>query len=168
MTAFPHRSSDRRSAGVLATMRTAGAIWFSMLAFPFLLFAVAVVVMNARDDTRHLVEGWGVGWFVFNMVYLAVAVPLAFLVRGRLFRPYYAGHRVEPKPYLQGMVIVWAALEIGLLLSIIAAYWTGAVAAQVLPAMVAFVLLLTQWPKGSAMVRPTGDDDDFEHYEEPR
>lgn len=170
MTTIAHDQAHNqpRPLTFMRSMRIAWWTWFVGLVIPFSVFLVAVIAMNMNDDPDRVRPRLGSAWFLFNMAYLAVSVPLAFFLRSRLFRKYYDGQGVEPRKYLLGMTVVWAVLVIGGILSMLGTYAAFMFAPNIIPALVAFVLYLTQWPKGHAMVRPTGNQDDFEQYEEPR
>lgn len=170
MTTIAHDQAGDQPGQItfLRAMRVAWWSWFAMLILPFVLFLGVVVALNMNDDPSRVRPRVGSGWFVFNMAYLAVSVPLAFFVRSHLFKRYYNGQSVSTRHYLMGMMIVWIVLEIGGILSIAGTWFSGTFGPNIIPAVVAFVLFLTQWPKGNAIVRPTGDKEDFEQYEEPR
>ena len=59
-------------------------------------------------------------------------------------------------------------LVVGGILSLVGCWVARTLTPNIIPALVAFVFFITQWPKGHAMLRPRGDRDDSETYEEPR
>jgi hypothetical protein len=151
----------------MRAIRTAWWSWFAMLTLPFVLF-LALLFTLQEDNGPPANRGLGGTWFIINMAYLAVGIPLAFWFRSRMFERYYHGQSVEPRKYLLGMQVLWAVLVIGGILSLVGCWVARTLTPNIIPALVAFVFFITQWPKGHAMLRPRGDRDDSETYEEPR
>ena len=147
-------------------LKIAWASWIALLALPALLF-LAVMWQLLDDDSagNHLLAQ---KWFIVSMVYLAIAVPVAFFMRSRDFRDYYQGKVVSAGSYLRGMLTVWFACEIGGVIALVGCLVTRTLLPNLLPALVAFILFTPFWPSGRAMTHPVGNDDDFEIYEEPR
>ncbi len=149
------------------SMRVAWWAWFGMLVLPFLIF-LAVLITLQQTGGPGADTTWGSRWFIANIIFLGVTVPLGFWLRGRLFSRYYQGEAVDPRKYLIGMLSVWIPLVLGGLLSLVSIYVSRSLTPNIIPAAIAFVFYITQWPKGSAMLRPRGEKDDPEMYEEPR
>src|SRR5436309_824604 len=147
-------------------LRIAWICWLALLALPALVFLA--VMWRLLDDDMAGDAALAQHWFIFTMVYLAIAVPAAFFMRSRDFHHYYKGHVVAPGAYLRGMLTVWVACEIGGLIALLGCIVTGTLLPNLLPALVAFILFTPFWPSGRAMTHPVGNDDDFEIYEEPR
>lgn len=138
-----------------------------MLIIPFVVFLGLVFTLQDDQGAPANPDRGGV-WFIINMAYLAISVPLAFWLRTRAFESYYHGKPVTPRRYLLGMQVVWVVLVIGGILSLLGCWVARTITPNIIPAVVAFVFFITQWPKGHAMLRPRGEREDPELYEEPR
>jgi hypothetical protein len=158
---------DRSELSPRQALRIAWCCWLILLSIPALVF---LIVMWRMMDGG--VSGLGGAaserWFLATMVYLAIAVPTSFFWRSHVFKAYSAGKSVAPRNYLQGMLTVWLAMEIGGILALVGCLMTGSLLPNLVPAMVAFILFIPFWPSGGAMTRPVGNEDDAENYEEPR
>lgn len=167
MTTISH-GNDKKHTTLTegAALRYAWWIWFALLSIPGFVFMGVVYSLNFGDQpVRPQVGGT---WFVVNMVFLLIGIPAAFFLRTRLWRNYYEGQRVPPVNYLVGAMIPWIVLEIGGLLSLAGVWYARSFTPNIIPAIVAFAFFITMFPKGTAMLRPTGDSQDPEIYEEPR
>src|SRR5690606_23969511 len=143
-----------------AALRYAWWIWFVLLFLPAFVFLAVVYSLNFGDQpARPQASGT---WFVINMGYLLLGIPAAFFLRSRLFSNYYQGQPVPPTSYLIGACIPWIVLEVGGLLSLAGVWYARSFTPNIIPAMVAFVFFVTMFPKGTAMLRPTGDSEDAE------
>lgn len=151
---------------MMRALRAAWWQWFAMLTIPFVFFLGVLFSLQMQGGATAEPHVAGT-WFVANMIYLAVAVPIAYAWRGRLFAAYYRGERVDPHKYIRGMQILWLTLVVGGLLSLMAVWAARSLTPNIIPAIVAFVFFITQWPKGTAMLRPRGEREDPELYEEP-
>lgn len=150
-----------------AAMRRAWIAWLVMLVAPFILFIVAVwyaAWMASGERTDDV----GRVWFIIGMLYMVVIVPVALFWRSHVFKAYWQGRPVAPRDYLEGMLSVWIALEIGGLFSLLGCIVGGNLLPNLLPALVAFMFYVLMWPNGHAMSRTVGDSDDHAVYEEPR
>jgi hypothetical protein len=157
-------ASDRMS--VRTALRLAWVTWVVLLLIPFFLFLGAVWATAFHESTRTIATT--PDWFLGASGYLLVVVPAAFFWRNRLFKPYYSGHPIEPSRYLYGMLAMWVALEFGGIISLLGCFITDSLLPSLLPALVAFMFYVTQWPNGNAMVRSIGDAEDASVYKEPR
>ena len=148
-------------------LRLAWWCWLSFLLVPFFMFLYTCWSMMGDEA----VEPNGMlshTWFIANMAYIAVAVPLAIAWRSYIFRDYWKGDCVSAKSYLVGMMGVWITLEIGGVMGLVGCMLTHSMIPNLLPSLVAFMLFTTLWPSGRAMVCHGGNTDDPAIYEEPR
>jgi len=166
VTSVPHPVEKPVGLTPGAALRYAWWIWFGLLFLPAFVFIGVVYALNfGHQPTRPTM---GSTWFLINMAYLAIGIPAGFFFRSRMFHRYYDSQPVPPNRYLLGAVTVWTILEIGGLLSLAGVWYARSFTPNIIPALVAFVFYVTQFPKGTAMFRPTGGSDDPETYEEPR
>ena len=147
-------------------MQAAWYIWSALLLAPFMLFLMVTWFIAGNDRPMH--QSFGYEFFIFNCIYLALAVPVSFGLRSKMFASYYEGKGVPPRRWLVGMMIPWIAFELAGIFSLIGAIVDNTLLPNLIPALLAFVLFCTQWPKGTGMLRPTGDSEDSGLYEEPR
>jgi hypothetical protein len=142
--------------------------WWSYLAFmltpPMLL---AIVVPYAVDKTMasdSVVEHWLIGSAIF--VVLSAAAGLFY--REWLFEPCLHGVALPPKVYLRGMIALWASLEAGILMCLVACVVARAMMPCFGPAVVAYIVLFSMYPDGSAMVGHGHESDDPSEFHDAR
>jgi Zn-dependent protease with chaperone function len=148
-------------------MRQAWKIWLTLLITPFILVLVALMRILWSDRVEAGREA-GTAFFLIGMLYLTLAIPASYFLRGKYFARYYRNHTVAPKNYLKGMAITWGAAVVGGLISVVGIMVNKRVAPEIIPGMVALVFYCTTFPNGRAMTRPIGGTDDHGVYKEPR
>lgn len=165
-TATPHL---RRVAGrgVLTRHNALGVawtIWIVLLLVPYAVLPLAlhsIVTGVSKADAADR-------WFLAIMMYLALGVPLAFLLRSWLFRPYWRRGSVSPLAYVCAMTSLWLVLAIAGLTAQLVCLATATFAPNVLPALLALIVYLVVYPTGSAMApRRAAESDDEDNHEEP-
>ncbi len=148
-------------------LRLAWWCWLTFLLLPMFLFLYTVWTILNEDGVepnpmfQHT-------WFIANMAYIAIAVPLAIAWRSYVFKNYWKGDCVSPRSYLGGMFSVWITLEIGGIMGLIGCLLSHSITPNLLPSLVAFMLFTPLWPSGRAMTCRGGNTDDPAIYEEPR
>ena len=160
-------SDARQPLSAQQALKVAWYGYLVLLALPFLycLFVAWSLMGVAHRHGDTILDGW----FLASVAYIVLVVPASFFVRSRFFREYWEGKPVQPMAYLKGMYIVWIALEIGGLLSLTGCLISRSLAPGLMPAVAAFMMFVSLWPSGRAMVAARrGDSDDPERYEEPR
>jgi hypothetical protein len=146
----------------------AWAVWITYLMLPLFVFmgVVFYMLVNIGGLGYHNV---GDSWFLTMMIWLAVGVPGAYFVRSRLFfRDFWAGRPVTPRQYFYGMVLIWTVIEIAGVFSLLGCLFTGELVPNIIPALFAFILFITQWPNASAMTESTGQKADSTVFRHPR
>jgi len=149
-------------------LRIAWVSWLTLAAIPFILFLAVVWHLNTANGSVAANRALAERWFLFCMLYLALAVPCSFFLRGQIFKAYWAGEVVSPRNYLVGMLMLWLTIVAGGIIALVGVWLTKSLLPNLLPALVAFMFFIPFWPSGRAMTRRVGNDDDPEHYEEPR
>jgi hypothetical protein len=145
----------------------AWGIWFVYLVTPMFLFLATLLYLLAKPTTMAITPGQT--WFLAMMLMLAPGVPLVFYIRGKLFfYGYLNGRSVTPRQYIYGMVMVWTWIELIGLLSLAGCIVSGSLAPCVIPALMAFIVFLTQWPNATALANHTGHLDDPSLFHHPR
>lgn len=149
------------------TYGLAWSIWITYLLIPMFMFMGTVLYFLIYTPAANL--ALGESWFVVMMILIAAGVPLTFYARSRLyFYGYWSGRTVTPGEYLRGMVLTWTVIEIAGVLSLLGCIMTGELMPNIMPALLAFVLFITQWPNASAMTDNTGSDADPAVFRHPR
>lgn len=165
-----HSGGGRAELTPQKALRRAWFTYLTMLAIPAVLFVVTLFTLAGEGYgfTRRDRSMWDV-WFIGAVAFLVIAGPAAFFVRSRMFRGYWTGECVAPRAYLSGMIVVWATLELGGIISLVGALMSHSLFPYILPALVAFMMYVALWPSGRAMTcGDRGRSDDPERYEEPR
>lgn len=165
-TSAPPRQ-DSSTFSVDIAMQIASWTWFGLLSFPFVLF-IAVVWRLTETEGLRASDDLANRWFIGTMIYMAVGIPAAFFIRSRIFKGYWQGQLVSPRNYLFGMLLIWCALELGGLLSLIGCLMSGKLVPTLVPGLLAFMLFTPLWPNGHAMTRRLKNEHDPADYEEPR
>jgi hypothetical protein len=160
------KNPDKLCNQIGFTLRAAWWTYVVLLILPFMLIAVVVALMNTgiSPTPSHGMKRW----LLLSTAFLVVGVPAALFYRRRLCGAYFRGDAVPPRQYFAGMLAVWLALEVGMILSVIGCYVTASFLPDLLPAIVAFVFFVTLWPTGKMMVTHVGNSNDAQIYEEPR
>lgn len=169
MTNLPMPNSgmpSRSSLSVPAALRWAWFSWAVLLAVPFLLLQWLIWHLAAGDASRSSADTEK--WFVAAMAYFILILPGSFFWRGHLFKDYWLGRPVAPGRYVLATITVGFALALGGIFSLIGCLVTGSFMPNLIPALLALVLFALHWPTGRAMVRPVGQVEDPQVYEEPR
>jgi hypothetical protein len=95
----------------------------------------------------------GVGLFLAACGVLLVLAPLAYLMRSHVFRASWTGRAVEPRSYLRGLGTVWAVLAAAVVLGLVSVWVGHTLLPGLLPAGLAWLLLLPVRPDGDAVAR---------------
>ena len=149
------------------TMRAA---WWAYVILLILPLALLAGVIKSRSNgglhqgTTQTVDRW----FVMMMAYLAVGIPAALFYRRHLCIAYALGKVVTPQKYFLGMLTVWLALEVGMIIPILRCDVTASYLPGLLPAVLAFMFYLTLWPTGTMMIRRVGAVADSAVYRQSR
>jgi hypothetical protein len=152
---------------VSMALKIAWGCWIVLLVVPFGIFLALVWRLGVVEKMGAPPVGAGQGWFLAMSAYLLLVVPGSFFWRGHVFKAYWSGHPVAPGKYLEGMVSIWVALEVGGILSLVGCCVSNAMLPSLLPALIAFMFFVSMWPSGRAMFRRVGNHGDASIYEEP-
>lgn len=165
---LPRRAGDRTVPTWTpdTALRWAWTAWLLLLVIPaaLLAYGIGAVAGSGRAPDPAAAQRW----FLVMAAGLCGGMPAAFFWRSRLYRCYWHGHRVPPRAYLKGMLVVWLPLALIGSLAAIGCLATRTLLPNAAAAGVAFAFFLALWPTGHAMVRTTGETDDPAAYEEPR
>lgn len=157
---------SRSALSAPTALRLAWLCWLALLIIPF---SVAFwLIWHTAAEQNPLSRSGEERWFVAAMVYLVLVVPAAFFWREQVFKDYRAGKAVPPGKYLVGMIGVWLALVTAGSFSLAGCIVVGALLPNLVPAFLSLLLFLVLWPTGRSMIRPTGNQEDPQLYEEPR
>ena len=161
-------TATRKDVGLTPqfALGVAWSAWVVLLAAPIVLLAAITPRVINQPAPRGPASVTADAWFIGVMIYLGVAVPAAFFLRGYLFRDYWIGRSVAPRAYLAGSLVVWIALEVGAVLSLVGCLLSAS-PAVLLPGLLAVAVFALSWPSGTAMTA-RGNTDDPERYTEPR
>jgi hypothetical protein len=150
----PIRPNDSE---VDATMHAA---WWSFLGFVFLPVMLLAYILPQVLDKPSAPEMSVDHWVIGTMIVAVACAISGLFIRSRLFQPYARGEVVRPRRYLHGMVLAWATMECGVLVSFVSCMMTHLLLYGLAPGAVAFVVLLATFPGGNVMVAHDSDSDD--------
>lgn len=146
----------------------AWVVWMVYLAIPLFVFVNVVFYMLIHTSTMNY-HFHGEVWFVAVSIWMALSVPAAYLIRAKyFFHNYWVGKPVKPRQYFQGMLLIWTVMEITGILALFGCLFTGELIPNILPAVLAFIVFIVQWPNASAMTESTGHMDDSSVFQHPR
>lgn len=98
-------------------LRAAQVWWVTFLATPLVALAVGWWALAGQGAPTE--RAIGVWLAVTAMVWLLVAGPAVFVLRGHCFRAAWTGRPISPRRYLRGVVSTWAVLEVGALSAVV-------------------------------------------------
>src|SRR5690606_9382697 len=112
---------------------------------------IGAVVFGLGSGVR-----WSAGSGVFTVIsaaWLALVGPAAMVLRGHCLRATWRGRSLPVDRYLRGMLTIWWALEVGMLISVVGALATRSVLPCLAPAALAWVWLAVLPPSDRAVLR---------------
>jgi hypothetical protein len=129
-------------------------IWGALLAGQ-LIFGAIVVVLIGMDmfDPAEPPLPWVL--LITAAAVLVTAVPVALIVRRRIYNQGLEEETVKPQAYMTGNIVVWAAVESVTLLSLVGCIVSASLMPSIIPGVFAVALFLMLRPDGRAM-RPGG------------
>lgn len=145
------RAVRRRYAEASRDIRAAWTWWWTMLLAPW-----AAVLMGAMMYSLHGGPDWTRATGVFfgvATVWIAGVAPGAMVLRSHCLRAMWRGRSLPADRYLRGMLTIWWALEIGILIAVTGALSTRTVLPCLMPAAVAWVWLAVLAPSDRAVMR---------------
>ena len=153
-------------------LRKAWLTYFVLAAVPpaAMIGSIFFLIFTGSGKSVDTGSSWtnpGFLWLLAGMVFLSVAIPLAFVIRRRMWAMYYEGEVVPPQNYLRGWLVVWLPLIVGGILGFVGLALSREVA-SIFTSMLSFIVFLSMAPNGHALVRPVGHEDDPAVYEEPK
>ena len=89
--------------------------------------------------------------FLLAVAWAVVAVPVALVARGHVLQAAWQSRPADPGRHHRGLIFVWAALEIGIVLALLAAAFSGSLLPGGLLAAVLFMGLLALRPGPHAL-----------------
>lgn len=136
-------------------LRRAWVSYVLLAATPAVLIVAAVVgvpesAVPPRMGVSYVFFGLSVGWMVLT-------VPLAFWLRGYVFRADWQGQRVDAASYLRGLMTMWTAAASGATVAAVGCLAGNSLLPCLFPAGFALVLMLLLTPSGRGVETPGPD-----------
>lgn len=136
-------------------LRRAWVSYALLSATPAALIVAAVLAVpesasSPRLGVSYTFFGLSVGWMVLTL-------PLAFWLRGYVFRAGWQGHHVDAESYLRGLMTMWTAATSGATLAAVGCLAGNSLLPCLFPAGFAMVLQLLLTPSERGVVTPGPD-----------
>lgn len=136
-----------------SALTLAWGVWAAMVLVPLVLLGIA----SSRALGDEAASGSGAtALFALSVLWLIVATPGALVLRSHCFATVWEGRAVEPHSYMKGVLTVWGAIEVGLLLAAASCLAGGSLLPGGAPALVGLMILLLTFPSGRAIAPVSG------------
>jgi hypothetical protein len=141
---------DPPSIDETRALLTIRVIWAALI-LGQVVFAAVIAVINSGDQPVGDDAELGQVLFYASAGLLALAVPTAYFIRGQIYKANWRGNAITPAGYISGNLLFLAMLEGASLLSLVAVLLGGAFWPNALPAALAVVVQLVNFPDGKPM-----------------
>jgi hypothetical protein len=144
---FPDRAIDTTDPQrALLQLRI---IWAAMLAgqVAFLLIVLALVGRETAGASGF--SAIGLFWIV--VLALVVATPMSYGLRNQMYKRHWEQHRIQPRGYLSGNVILFGVMEGVCLLGLVVTLLEGRLWPNLLPCVAAMAIAAFNFPSGTPM-----------------
>lgn len=133
-------------------LRNARVLWTALLlgeiAFAAVVAALTTGMLGdapaADPDLAPIMTGVG-------LLMLVTVVPIAYFIRGQVYKRHWRDHAVAPQGYFTGNLLLWAACEgvtfFGLVVVLVTGSWS-----PLLMAVVAMTVQIVNYPHGRPML----------------
>lgn len=158
--------SDHPTPTPEIALRTARIIWAGLVFG--CLFITVVLFIQSRHRPIHATPVDNTHAFlIVGAVITLVAVPLAFIMRGQIFKRGWVGDVVTPKAFATGTVTSCALCEGPYIVGLILASVNQFPPLLCIAPAISFIGLLLLWPNGRAMfpLRSKPDDNPY-HFKQ--
>lgn len=132
-----------------AAMRVARIVWAAMLVGQVAFLFVIVALWNSESFLTDPKTGRLL--FLVSLVMLIGLVPLAYFIRGQVYKKNWVDRAVTPNGYLTGNVVFLAVCEAVSFTGLVATLLYGEFWPAILPSVGAMVVQAVNLPNGRAM-----------------
>lgn len=127
-------------------------IWTALLLAPFLLFGILIIGMAPKTPTVPSTDPALVNLLHYiSIAMAAVLLPMGYFIRLQTYKKHWVMNAVTPRGYVMGNMILLAICEAIAMFTIIATYLAGVLMPFILPAVVASMTHIINWPTGGPM-----------------
>ena len=123
-------------------------LWRGLMLMPVIVFILIMQELQASPGGGSV---WGVIFLVLALLWLALAAPVAYVLRSHCFRASWFGKPVDPESYVRGLITVWVVLEVVAILSLASCAASGSLLPGVLPGTLALILMALSGPSARAL-----------------
>ncbi len=131
------------------TLRLLRVLWVASLSAQLLYLFVILYILRATDWQPS--ESVGDVLYAWSMVGMLVAPPLAFYMRGQLYKRHWVGDAITPQGYLLGMMAFGAVVETVSLIALTAVLFRAQWWPTIVPAVFCMTLEAFHFPTGGPM-----------------
>ncbi len=132
-----------------AAVQTARIIWAAMLLGQVAFLFVIVALWNSESFLTDPKTGRLL--FLVSLVMLIGLVPLAYFIRGQIYKKNWVDRAVIPNGYLTGNIVFLALCEVVSLTGLAATLFSGEFWPAILPSVAAMLVQAVNLPNGRAM-----------------
>lgn len=140
--------SDLTALSKQKALSTLRIIWASLLMGPIMFFVILMFIVKptasgstSLSQTLHMV----------SLVVTLVFIPAGYMIRLQTYKKHWQVNSVTPQGYLTGNLILLAICEGAALLGVIVTFLEGTVMPYIIPAFIAVMTHIINWPNGKAM-----------------
>ena len=127
--------------------------WLAWTVFVAGLTVFGLITLSAIEPTRVQVSAWGMLAALWGLVVIAVLA-----AKSHVFKSAWERREADPDIYFRGLLSIWAVLQIGGVLGLLACFFSGSLLPGMLIAAVMLALTLAVRPSRAALrarPRPT-------------
>lgn len=136
-------------------LRRAWVSYVLLSATPAALLLAAVLAVPESEAAPRL--GVSYAFFGLSVGWMVLTLPLAFWLRGYVFRAGWQGQRVDAESYLRGLMTMWTAAATGATVAAVGCLAGNSLLPCLFPAGFALVLMLLLTPSGRGVESPGPD-----------
>ncbi len=127
-------------------------IWTALLLGPFLLFGILIIGMAPAAPAAPATDPALISLLHYISIGMAATLlPAGYFIRLQTYKKHWVMNAVTPQGYVTGNLILLAICETIAMFTIIVTHLAGVLMPFILPAVVASMTHLINWPTGGPM-----------------
>ena len=127
-------------------------MWTALLLGPFLLFGILIIGMAPKTPTVPSTDPALVNLLHYLTIGMAgLLLPVGYYIRLQTYKKHWVMNAVTPQGYVKANIILFAICKGIALFTIIVTYLAGVLMPYILPAVVASMTHIINWPTGGPM-----------------
>ena len=151
--AAPYDASNKTQVINDKILMSCWLAWAMALCAPviWLVYVLINLPMAVSQPQAAATSGIGRLLFGLSVAWLALAGPVAFILRSHCFRATWDGRTVEPTSYYRGLTTIWAVLVLGAAATLYSSLLVGQAMPGGIVAIIAIALIGASKPNAKAV-----------------